>query len=510
MKNTPFKILLKFLKFIFTRRIDTVKEPEETEATAHNVYPLGADLNEHDADTREIPLAMVQTPVALPEQYETDLSAFPIFDQGSLGTCVAHAFALVKMFLDFMETRGIPAPIYSRRWLYVLTRRFSNMVNIDDMSNQGLSPRAAAKVLSTAGIITADGYETNSGSHAEYVNDYVVTDKMRSLAVVHRAGKFAFPLNDAFSLKQAVYQNKLVPITIGIDWMQIESDGTVHPPKKLIGTHEVVLCGWKIKNGETYLKFRNSWGAWWGTAGCGFIKESEVEGVVYDSVVFTDVPDSLIERAKSYQYIFLTDIKAGARGDAVKQLQKRLIEYGLLADGTADGAYGNKTMTAVKEYQKLKGVYPTGTVGEVTRASLNVETPKDKAKSRLDLWIEAGIKMEGAYPSLNNPGNIKCSSIMHKDATSMDQRGFCIFPTYEKGYMAMRNLFVRAASGASSNYHPDETIEEFYAGVPMPNRFGRKINGYAPASDKNQPSEYAAFVAKRIGVPVGTKIKDLL
>ncbi len=141
---------------------------------------------------------------------------------------------------------------------------------------------------------------------------------------------------------------------------------------------------------------------------------------------------------------------------------------------------------------------------------MNAETPQSKTKAKLDLWIEAITKIEGGKPSMNNPGNIKCGQIMHRDATGYDYRGICIFPNEQKGYMALRELLVRAATGGSKNYHPDMTLYEFYAGVSDKKKYGRVINGYAPESDNNKPNPYAESVAKIIGVSPSIQIKDLL
>ena len=48
------------------------------------------------------------------------------------------------------------------------------------------------------------------------------------------------------------------------------------------------------------------------------------------------------------------DLKKGNKGDEVKDLQQKLIDLGLMT-GTADGAFGKKTETAVKKLQKYWG-----------------------------------------------------------------------------------------------------------------------------------------------------------
>ena len=62
-------------------------------------------------------------------------------------------------------------------------------------------------------------------------------------------------------------------------------------------------------------------------------------------------------------------LKQGSRGSDVKQLQKNLIGMGYL-DGSADGIYGAKTKTAVKEFQKAFGLSADGNAGEATQTAL--------------------------------------------------------------------------------------------------------------------------------------------
>ena len=63
-------------------------------------------------------------------------------------------------------------------------------------------------------------------------------------------------------------------------------------------------------------------------------------------------------------------LKIGSCGDYVKQIQ---IALGL----NADGIFGIKTESAVKEFQKKNGLYPDGIVGENTLDALNINFDTD-------------------------------------------------------------------------------------------------------------------------------------
>jgi hypothetical protein len=62
-------------------------------------------------------------------------------------------------------------------------------------------------------------------------------------------------------------------------------------------------------------------------------------------------------------------LSLGSRGSDVKELQTYLIQEGYL-QGEATGYYGKMTVTAVRTYQKAKGIAQTGTVGPKTREML--------------------------------------------------------------------------------------------------------------------------------------------
>lgn len=124
--------------------------------------------------------------------------------------------------------------------------------------------------------------------------------------------------------------------------------------------------------------------------------------------------------------------------------------------------------------------------------------------SRLDDWAAAIKDFEGYFPPggqypegsvsfrNNNPGNLRWSPF--EDG---NRNNFSYFNTYEKGWEALLHQLRIAANGQSKVYSPEDTLLRFF-------------EKYAPSSDNNYPEVYANFVAKRMGVPVTTKIKTLL
>ena len=61
----------------------------------------------------------------------------------------------------------------------------------------------------------------------------------------------------------------------------------------------------------------------------------------------------------------------GSTGDEVKQIQKKLKDWGYY-DGNVDGIYGTKTFNAVKKFQSKNGLSVDGIAGEKTLAALGI------------------------------------------------------------------------------------------------------------------------------------------
>lgn len=61
----------------------------------------------------------------------------------------------------------------------------------------------------------------------------------------------------------------------------------------------------------------------------------------------------------------------GSSGEEVKQIQKKLKEWGYY-DGEVDGIYGSKTFSAVKKFQTKNGLTVDGIAGEKTLQALGI------------------------------------------------------------------------------------------------------------------------------------------
>lgn len=77
------------------------------------------------------------------------------------------------------------------------------------------------------------------------------------------------------------------------------------------------------------------------------------------------VPQPTITPNMSYKTVQWKD-----RGNGVLRVQRRLIELGYLAEGEDDGAFGQKTTSAVRRFQKANGLSVDGIAGQATQTRL--------------------------------------------------------------------------------------------------------------------------------------------
>lgn len=80
-------------------------------------------------------------------------------------------------------------------------------------------------------------------------------------------------------------------------------------------------------------------------------------------------------------------LRYGSRGESVKQVQSRLNQLGYWC-GTADGIFGNNTLSGVRRFQSAKGLAADGIVGPKTYAAMGMGTSQTGYSSS-DLYLLA-------------------------------------------------------------------------------------------------------------------------
>lgn len=118
--------------------------------------------------------------------------------------------------------------------------------------------------------------------------------------------------------------------------------------------------------------------------------------------------------------------------------------------------------------------------------------------SRIPVWAKAIEANEGANPILNNPGNLKFSSLTAswggtKGHQASDGGWLCQFSTYQQGFTALCNFLTLGAENELVAFHQARTLQKFtvvYAGNP--------------------PQPYINRIAQTLGVPLTLDIAELL
>jgi hypothetical protein len=98
--------------------------------------------------------------------------------------------------------------------------------------------------------------------------------------------------------------------------------------------------------------------------------ENVVKQCYYGGVIPSDTVADVAGEKITVKFKFSKTLIYGASGNEVKELQTRLKAEGFYS-GAVDGKYLTSVVTAVKKYQKAKGISQTGNMGPLTMAALN-------------------------------------------------------------------------------------------------------------------------------------------
>lgn len=334
--------------------------------------------------------------VSLPTKHITDISMLPVLNQMQLGTCVAHAIVYVKMYQEYKETGKVPK--FSRRFLYSIARTYSPY----DPNGEGLFPRDGGKVVKDIGASEPDSIDDSTLPHSIYAG-FVPTEEMKKAAQKWSAGFVTVKSTDIESIKQAIVKEGLITVSLAHEGSKWNArTGKLSAPKNPTGAHYIAVYGYEVTDkGETILYFINSWSEDWGDKGKGQFNYSEYKSFMYDILVFTDVPNDLIERAKNTQFLFTKNLKLGMTDPEVAKLQERLKLEGFYTYPQITGYFGPVTKEALIKYQKANKITPAeGYFGPITRSKMN--EPKKKYR----IISESGLQLIKDFEWLHD-GNPK-------------------------------------------------------------------------------------------------------
>ena len=158
-------------------------------------------------------------------------------------------------------------------------------------------------------------------------------------------------------------------------------------------------------------------------------------------------------------YVQTAVLKQGATGGEVKELQRRLKQWGYYS-GSVDGIYGKQTVEAVKYFQRKNGLTPDGIAGKSTFAALgmndsvkalenngNAQTNSNYTNSDLYLLAKC-IYAEARGESYT--GQVAVGAVVLNRVASSK------FPNSISGVIYQKNAFTAVTDG-QINLSPDKT-----------------------------------------------------
>ncbi len=158
-------------------------------------------------------------------------------------------------------------------------------------------------------------------------------------------------------------------------------------------------------------------------------------------------------------YVQTAVLKQGATGGEVKELQRRLKQWGYYS-GSVDGIYGKQTVEAVKYFQRKNGLTPDGIAGKSTFAALgmndsvkalenngNAQTNSNYTNSDLYLLAKC-IYAEARGESYT--GQVAVGAVILNRVASSK------FPNSISGVIYQKNAFTAVTDG-QINLSPDKT-----------------------------------------------------
>jgi len=208
-------------------------------------------------DQRDHPFKLPK--ISVPSK--VDLTRWPVYDQGDLGSCTANAVAGVVQF-DRVKQKSLPDFVPSRLMIYWNERFLEGTVPYDS----GATIRDSIKAVVQWGSCQEPDWPYVVSRFADKPTDQCYVDglkyrvveyqRMRKLSEMKACLASGFPFTFGFSVYES-FESDAVALT-----------GSVPMPGRsevLLGGHAVMASGYD----DTTQRFtcRNSWGYDWGTSG---------------------------------------------------------------------------------------------------------------------------------------------------------------------------------------------------------------------------------------------------
>lgn len=231
------------------------------------------DLPDHRDKIVAPPSQAMLDRVAATPKHDLSGSAFmpPVWDQGQLGSCTAHAVGAAYEFAAHATDAKIGTP--SRLYIYYKERELEGTISQD----AGAELRDGFKVLA-AGVPPETDWPYDITKFADAPPPKAVGDAKAHLTSVYQSVPQQEAAIKAILLGDSDEKGRLVSIGFTVydsfESQAVAQSGVVPMPaagESVLGGHAVAMCGWDDTMAALGLtgfwKVRNSWGTGWGQAG---------------------------------------------------------------------------------------------------------------------------------------------------------------------------------------------------------------------------------------------------
>lgn len=199
---------------------------------------------------------------AIPSEYIPPKLA-PVLNQGAVGSCVAHALATAKWYMEQDERKT------TKQWS---TQYIYHNRTADDYQGEGMYWRHALKHAKDDGVCALGDLPGNTNYPDKTAISLIPL--LRQFALPQRISAYYRCTKD--DINQAVYTNKAVGITIDVkdsfvNAMFLTKNNMILPPpksgEKSHGLHAMCICGYTA---DGWL-VQNSWDWMWGYNGMAIL-----------------------------------------------------------------------------------------------------------------------------------------------------------------------------------------------------------------------------------------------
>jgi C1A family cysteine protease len=233
-------------------------------------------------DRRDYQMQRFLRAVPAPDRADHRAEIPEIFDQGSVGTCVACATAYYdKTFQERREHGWSTAP---------LSHRFSPMFiysqRNDHSGDNGMTVREAMKIVNQEGVCTLADMP-----YREDAIDIAPTARQVKAARPFRSRSFA-RIGSIFEAESYLAENCFVAGLLVHESFMDAPRGRIPMPRQgdpFVGGHALCVVGFDRRRGV--FRFANSWGPAWGEGGFGTIGYDVFMALLMDAWGMVDAPD---------------------------------------------------------------------------------------------------------------------------------------------------------------------------------------------------------------------------